>query len=48
MRSTCLKYFVTKEMERDDMYKDKFIVLHYQQGTCNQLSSRSKFGPIED
>lgn len=46
MRST---YFsVIKEKKREDMYKDKFIILHYQQGTCNPLSSRSKFEPIAD
>lgn len=32
------------------MYKDNFVVLHFQQSTCicNPLSSRSKFGKHRD
>lgn len=50
MRSTCLKFSVIKEMETEEMYKDNFVVLHFQQSTCicNPLSSRSKFGKHRD
>lgn len=41
---------VIKEKETEEMYKDNFVVLHFQQSTCicNPLSSRSKFGKHRD
>lgn len=50
MQSTCLKFSAIKEKEREEMYDDNFVVLHFQQGTCicNLLSSWSKFGKHRD
>lgn len=41
---------VIKEKEREEMYEDNFVVLHFQQSTCicNPLSSMSKFGKHRD